>query len=200
MAKKPWLPIALAGAGLFGLLSSWACFPPLMVAGGPPGTLSEPAPASPDAGSPSPSFVPIPSPPASAVPSASASFPPLAPAVGRVYVYRTGTSGGRLQVTVTALANAVATYASQTIPESGSPAPATTGEARLTNGVYWVFPDRPSPVTAAIDTYPAETVAVPAGTGTAAKVAAGAETYWFVEGVIVKAVTAAGTTELQEIK
>jgi hypothetical protein len=240
MAKRTWLPIALSGAGLLGLLGSWACFPPLMVAGGvrpAVGTASEaPAaqatrrPASPPvtdgsasptvaegAGSPvvaggsgstAPTGTPsepiartTAGPSAPAASPAAGSFGDLTPVVARTYAYRTtGAGAGQLFVAVTAVAGLQVGYRSQTVPAAGSPPPPQTGTATLTNGVYWIFPDRPNPVTALIATYPTETVAVPAGTGIAAKVVAGPETYWFVGGIIVKAVTAAGTTELQAIQ
>jgi len=262
MAKRTWLPIALSGAGLIGLIGSWACFPPIPLDGrmgaAAPAMVSAPAarattrPASPPvstaptsppaetvaegsgspvvAGGPDSGLVagstiptsppsgpiaqttpgasapasPVTSAPPSLTPAASpaaGTFGDLAPAVARTYAYRTaGAGAGQLFVAVTAVAGPQVGYRSQTVPAAGSPPPPQTGTATLTNGVYWIFPDRPNPVTAAIATYPTETVAVPAGTGLAAKVVAGAETYWFVAGVIVKAVTAAGTTELQAIQ
>ncbi len=248
MAKRTRLPIALSGAGLLGLLASWACFPPVPLAGGTTPTAADvptvratTRPASPRAtdGSASPAGStaptsppsapvattslgppvpgtpgPVASAPAAPVMSAPASpasppaaspapgpFGDLTPIVARTYAYRTtGAGAGQLFVAVTAVAGPQVGYRSQSVFTAGSPPPPQTGTATLTNGVYWIFPDRPNPVTAAIATYPTETVAVPAGTGLAAKVVAGAETYWFVAGVIVKAVTAAGTTELQAIQ
>ena len=69
-----------------------------------------------------------------------------------------------------------------------------------TFGIFWPE-ETPNPVTKDIESYPTEDVTVPAGTFPCRKVdAGGGATAWFCSGIVVKVVSALGTTTLTEVR
>lgn len=153
------LPRILSAIGGLALLGTWACFPlPTVVL---PGSGPRPTPMI-------------------AQPSASPS-PALTPTEGRTYTVEDHKGNATRVYTVRKVDGDVVSFDVTTTP----PGTTTARSITQTNGVFWTE-DGDSPVTQAISTYPSETLTVKGGTFATNKVQAGANTFWFGNGICVK--------------
>lgn len=190
---RPML-VTVGGLGL--LTTSWACFPPVPLTQAPynpyPPTAAGPY-------SPPPSPTPSWGVSASPAPTPTTSPPVLTPVPGRVYRFETVGARPDTQVyTIRTVAGEAIGYDAVVTPAGQPPTTRAGQSVTATNGVYWLL-EGPSPVTTPIASYPSESLELPIGRVTAAKVEAAGATYWFAEGIIVKALTPNGTTTLTRV-
>jgi hypothetical protein len=161
------LPRILSALGGLALLGTWACFPlPTVVLPG-----SGPRPT------------PMPYTPATPHPGTSTPTPPplLAPTEGRAYTVEDHKAATTRVYVVRKVDGDIVSFDVTTTPPGTTVAKKTT----KTNGVFWTE-DGDSPVTKDIVSYPAETVTVKGGTFVTNKVQAGANAFWFADGICVK--------------
>lgn len=205
MKKVPraLVPLAVTGLGLAALMASWSCLPAIPLQQSTivfrptatPGPAVVPRPVSP---SPVASESATPAAPGSptVLPSGG-----LAPRPDRTYSFTvTGTgmplTAGTYDITVTAVDGDAVTYNLTSRPGGASSTMQQNLHVTRDRGIFWVFNSQ-NPLAADISSYPIESVTVPAGTFEAFKVStADGFTYWFADGVEVKATGPSGMTVL----